>query len=394
MKIAGIIAEYNPFHAGHAYHILQTSKLYGADAVVCIMSGNFVQRGEAAIYDKWTRAQAAVLGGADLVLELPFFYATQSAEGFAHGALSILDALGCISILSFGSEAENMDDLRTVADVLSKEPAPFSSALKKQLSTGQSYPSARAQALKDFCSCVSEDVYCSPNNILGIEYLKALAQINSPIRPVHVVRHGGNHADRHLAPQYSSAASIRSEILRKGAANLKESDIPNAVRSLYTSEFVSPDAIFPYLLFRLRNMPLSEISDICEVTEGLEYKLRQAARDAQSYQQFIDIVKSKRYTQTRIQRIMLYIITGLTKQKARTLTSQSLYARVLAVKKERLGLLAELKTKSAIPVITRTCEFPENPLFDLDILSSDIYALLHKKIAPGKRDFTQKFLVI
>lgn len=394
MKIAGIIAEYNPFHAGHAYHILQTSKSYGADAVICLMSGHFVQRGEAAIYDKWTRAQAAVTGGADLVLELPFFYAAQSAEGFAQGAVSILNALHCVSLLSFGTETHDLDSLRDIADILAEEPPAFSMEIKERLSEGVSYPAARAAALKACFPAIEPAVYSSPNNILAIEYMKALAGQNSAIKPVNIVRLGNRYADSTLSEQYSSATAVRRELLSNGMENLNDSDIPAVVRPLYSGDPLPPEAVFPYLLFCLRSMEIGQMRQIYEVSEGLEYKLQKAACQAGSYAEFIEMVKSKRYTQTRIQRILLYCLLHLTKEKAQELKAQSPYARVLAVKKERLGLLGEIKAHSSIPVVTKASEFPQTPLFDLDIKASDIYALLHKKIAPARRDFTQKFLVI
>ncbi len=394
MKIAGIIAEYNPFHAGHAYQILQTSKLYDVDAVICVMSGHFVQRGEAAIFDKWTRAHAAVLGGADIVIELPFFYATQSAEAFAHGAVMMLDALQCVSVLSFGTETHDLHALEQIAQILSDEPVAYTGILHQKLGEGLSYPAARAAALEIYEPGFDRTLYSSSNNILGIEYIKALIRINSNISPANIVRQGSRYTDHELCAQYSSATAIRHSLLQHGLHHLKESDIPPFVRSLYTNEPVAAESAFPYILFCLRNMDIKELSEIFEISEGLEYKLQRAAYTAKTYSELISLTKSKRYTQTRIQRILLYAMMGLTKKKAQLLRESSIYAHVLAVKKERIDLLGELKAKSSVPIVTKASEFPDNPLFDLDVKASDTYALLHKKIAPARRDFTQKFLIV
>lgn len=278
--------------------------------------------------------------------------------------------------------------------MLADEPATLRAALREYLSGGVSYPAARAAALKICCPDVDETLYRSPNNILGIEYIKALLRNNSKIIPASVTRKGGQYADNELSAQYSSATAIRRELIAGGLKNLGDADIPAAVRPLYIGVPVIPASVFPYILFCLRSMDIEQIRDIYEVSEGLEYKLQQAAYTAQSYGELIGAVKSKRYTQTRIQRTLLYIMMNLTKEKAQQLKTQPLYARVLAVKRERLDLLSELKAKATIPVITKASEFSDSPLFDLDIKASDLYALLQQKIAPARRDFTQKFLII
>ncbi len=394
MKIAGIIAEYNPFHTGHAYQIAQTRQKGGADHIICVISGNFTQRGEPAAYDKWTRAKAALLGGADLVLELPFLYATQSAEGFANGGVAILDALSCIDFLSFGSECADVSAMEQAASLLLYESADFGATLKAQLSLGASYPAARAAALRRCLPLHDKTLFSSPNNILGIEYCKALLRQNSKIKPFTIRREGNEYASLALAPRFSSASAIRRAIL-----SAKETDyqkhLPESSLPLYeAASAVSPESLLPFLLFALRRMDQKELGSIVDVSEGLDYKIMDCAKEARDYFGLIESIKSKRYTYTRIQRILLYCLFGVTKELMASARKEPLYARVLGVKKESVHLLSLLSETSSIPLVTKACEFPEGSLFRFDLLASDIYGLLTQKIAPAGRDFTQRFTAI
>ncbi|MEG2360427.1 MAG: nucleotidyltransferase [Christensenella sp.] len=391
MKIAGIIAEYNPFHTGHAYHIAQTREKCGADYIVCVISGNFTQRGEPAIYDKWTRARAALENGADIVLELPFAYATQSAEGFSYGGVSILNALNCVDFISFGTETSNTEVLKQAAQLLTEEPPLFRTALKSALTDGQSFPAARAHALKQCLIKSDTAIFEQPNNILGIEYLKALLQLKSRIEPVFITRADGEYSSLKLSRQFSGARAIRHAIKENNPAF--QQFVPNWDFAQHI-EPVFSDAMFPFLMFRLRSMSLSDISEIESVSEGLEYRIYEAAKTAKSYSALIEAIKSKRYTYTRIARILLYCMFNITKEKQALLKKEQLYAHVLGVQQKSISLLSQLCAASSIPIITKASEFPDNNLINMDILASDIYALFTKKIAPSKRDFTQKLIII
>lgn len=391
MKIAGIIAEYNPFHTGHAYHIQKTCEKSGADHIICVMSGNFTQRGEPAIWDKWERARAALLGGASLVLELPFAYATQSAEGFAEGGVAILGALNCVEFLSFGVESADSGALSQAAEVLCSEPDHFKAVLRDGLQNGLSFPAARARALVCCLPETDAAIWQQPNNILAIEYLKAIVRQKSALRPLSVVRAGGGYAESALTPGFSSARAIRAAI--KDGKALYRRYIPNS-ETLPALEPVFSEALFPFVMFQLRRMAAADIGKIYGITEGLEYRICEAAKKATDYNDLLASIASKRYPNSRIQRALLHCLFGITKHQMGMLRNAPLYARVLGVRKDATGLLSCLSEKSSIPIVTRASEFPENPLLDMDILATDIYSLLTKKIAPGKRDFTQRLLII
>ncbi|WP_302759975.1 nucleotidyltransferase [Christensenella hongkongensis] len=392
MKIAGIIAEYNPFHMGHAHHISQTRQKTGADYIICVISGNFSQRGECMVYDKWTRAHSALLCGADLVLELPFLYATQSAEGFARGGVDVLNALGCIDYLSFGAENADTSALLDAAALLLEEPPEFSTALKEQLSCGVSFPSARAYALASFLPQHCESTFTGSNNILGIEYCKELLRIGSKISPFVLKREGNEYSSRMLSDTYSSATAVRAAILH---GRDYRGHVPAKCLPLYQEACaVSPEAMFPHVIYALRMLGINGLREIAEVAEGLEHKISACAKDVQSYDGLIHAIKSKRYTYTRIQRILLYALFGVTKQALACAMEEPLYARVLGVRKKSMELLSLISRQTHIPLVTKAAEFPDGSLLHYDLLSSDIYGLFTKKIAPAGRDFTQKLMII
>lgn len=391
MKIAGIIAEYNPFHTGHAYHIQKTCEKCGADHIICVMSGNFTQRGEPAVWDKWTRARSALLGGASLVLELPFAYATQSAEGFAEGGISILDALNCVEYLSFGVENTDLDSMERAAHLLCAEPPEFRNILRQNLGRGLSFPSARAHALSHLLPEADAVVWRQPNNILAIEYLKAMHRQKSKLQPIPVERIGSGYSENALAPSYSSARAIRGAI--KDGNDIYKNYLPDSI-SCSRSTPVFPESMFPFLMFQLRRMTVQEIGTIYGVCEGLEHRIFSAAKKAQNYNDLVFRIASKRYPHSRIQRILLHSLFGITKEQMRKLKLLPLYARVLGIRQDSIDLLSYLSAHAKIPIVTRAAEFPDSLLFDADLLATDIYSLFIKKIAPSKRDFTQKLIVI
>lgn len=391
MKIAGIIAEYNPFHTGHVYHIQKTCEECGADHIICVMSGNFTQRGEPAVWDKWVRTKSALLGGASLVLELPFAYATQSAEGFAKGGVAVLDALNCVEYLSFGAENTNLTVMERAAHLLGAEPPEFRSILRKSLDSGLSFPSARACALSQLLPEVDAAVWRQPNNILGIEYLKAINQQKSTLHPLPIERIGAGYSENVLASRYSSARAIRSAI--KDGNDAYKNYLPDNAPYSHSVPVFS-ESMFPFLMFQLRRMTAQEIGAIYGVCEGLEYRILDAAKKAQNYADLIAGIASKRYPYSRIQRILLYSLFGITKEQMEELKRLPLYARVLGVRQDSIGLLSHLSAHAKIPIVIRAAEFPDGLLFDADLLATDIYSLFTKKIAPSKRDFTQKLIVI
>ncbi len=394
MKITAIIAEYNPFHNGHAYHIKESCALAGETYIICVMSGNFVQRGEPAIADKWERTRMALYGGADLVIELPFLYATQSAEGFAMGAVEIVDALGCVDYLSFGSECCELSTLRRYAEVLANEPIEFQADLKAYLDEGYSFPRARELALTGMFG--DAEVLSSSNDILAVEYLKALLQFESSVEPLCIKRRGSGYGDESMAVDFSSATAIRKELKEHGVTGKVLTNLPpSSVSALAASPLVDTEEYFRLVQFKIRTMTAAEIADIYDVTEGLENRIKSAAQSAKNYWELIMGIKSKRYTYTRVSRVLLYCLFGVTKDAIGAANGNfPLYARVLGMRRHSKKLLAFLTRQSHIPIITKSSEFKENPLLRYDILATDIYSLLNKEIMPSGRDYTERFITL
>lgn len=367
MKTMAVICEYNPFHNGHKYQLIHHKEELGADSVICLMSGSFVQRGAPAIYDKWTRACDAVENGADLVLELPVVYSSQSSQRFAQGAVSLLDKLGIVDYLSFGSECGDIDKLKQCADVIYS--TEFARLLEEKMKEGLSYPLARTEVLRENFSQIDETLINSPNNILSIEYLNALKRINSNIEPKTLLR---NH-------NFASATQIREKI-DKGESI--KGLVPTVTRKTYDSK-----AYDNLVLYHFKKESLETLHKVCDMAEGLEYKFKKALQDATSYSDLAEAVKSKRYTRTRIDRIIANSLLGI-KDSDTEITPQ--YARVLAFNTKGQELLAKMKKTSKIPIITKVADArSENLEFQLmlekDILSTDIYSILTNK--PSGLDF-------
>lgn len=374
MKSVGIIAEYNPFHNGHQYHIQQSKNLTGADAAVVLMSGHFTQRGLPAVADKWQRAKWAIQGGADLVFELPFVYAVRSAELFAKGGISILHRLG-VDFLSFGSEIGNLSPLSSTAQILAEEPADFRQLLIERLDAGLSFPAARQAALQDY---LGDSVPLnSPNDILAVEYLKWIYRLNSSIKPVTFQRIGTQYHDTESAGKFASANYLRT-LLYQG------NDISSFVPQTITGSLPCMLTFENLILCSLRQLKKPEIVQLCDVSEGLENRIKTAANQP-DYKHVIDSIKSKRYTHTRIARILLYCLFRFPKD-----APQANYVRLLAANTTGCTLLRKMKQNSEIEIITslnRKCT--DLPAMEYDILAGDLYSLL--QIDPQKRTGGKEF---
>jgi len=397
MKFTAIISEYNPFHNGHAYQINIIKKVSGPSCVIAVMSGNFTQRGEPALFDKWTRARLALLGGADIVIELPAAYALQSAEGFASGGVAIADGLAVVDELCFGSESADMDKLMSAARILCAEDARFKTGLKNALAKGKSFPAARMEAMQQAADGYSE-VLRSPNDILAVEYLKALLRFGSAIQPKSICRTGSSYDAPDLSGSFSSAFSIRNAV-KSGDLTGAFSAVP-PLCSAYMKEFllsgkpVFPDGFTNLLLYKLRSMTCSEIAAVTGVAEGLENKIKNAASMDTDYAGLIGAVKSKRYTGTRIARIFICCLLGITQEMVDDANSyRGLYARVLGYRQDALPAFSLLSKKSRIPVVTAGTQLPDNTLATKDILASDVYSLACAGRTAGS-DYTQKLIVI
>ncbi len=389
MKISAIIAEYNPLHLGHKYHIMETRRKTGCDKVIAIMSGNFTQRGEPAVFDKWARTRMALLTGIDLVIELPVCYAASSAERFAGGAVRRLDALGCVDTLSFGSEYADLSALENIAHALSEESPAYRAQLSDELQKGKSFPAARNAALSHFLPDTPTGLLSAPNTILAVEYLKALRRQRSAIRPFAIRRDSDYHADA-LREAMPSALAVRNA-LRKGDASAL-SALPKEIAFLCAHP-VFPEKLFLPVLYALRSASPEQLSEIYGVSEGLEYKLSSAAKTTGDWETLIQSVKSKRYTRTRISRILLACFLGITKDLQAGIDASPAYARVLGVRKDSLPLLSKLTESSGIPVITQPKGYEENPSLALDIRASDLYGVLAAPVLPSGRDYTEGIII-
>ena len=370
MKTAAIICEYNPFHNGHKYQIEQAKLSH--DAVVCIMSGSFVQRGDIAIFDKWTRANAALSSGCDLVIELPVCFSLNTAERFAYGGVSLADSLGIVDTLLFGSESGDIKKLEEIANILIDEPSKISDEIKKNMSLGMSYPTAKTKA---YSKIIDSVFLTEPNNILGIEYIKALKLINSKITPQTIKRISVSHHDLNSSGEFASATLIR-ELL------LTNQDISQFVPVSYPTA-LKTDKLDELLRYKILEMSTDELSKINDVSEGLENRIKSAVEKNLTFDEMADYIKSKRYTLARIRRILFSCLIGIDKNIAQEPPS---YIRVLGATQKGLELLSEIKDKSQLPIITKTADFKDfNNSFNLDLKATDIYNIIKGK--PLGEDF-------
>ncbi len=353
MKLAAIICEYNPFHNGHQFHIEETRNITKADGVVAIMSGNFVQRGDVAVFDKTIRAKAAVLGGADLVIELPAAYASASAEFFAINAVKILNALGTIDFLSFGAENADSEALEKIADLLTNEPEELSFEIKQLLDEGLSYPAARSRAVGKILGKTYENILATPNNILGIEYCKALKLTHSSVKPCPILRRGAHHDSNVASETIASATHIR-ELLTNGNADTAHKFIPDFVIELFDNASIhSIKPLEKAIIAHLIKIPADELKKIADVSEGLENRIKEAALVSQSLEELIDRIKTKRYTHSRIRRIILAAYLSITQDMRCT---EPQYINVLAHNEMGQKIIAHSKKTATLPIVRNTSQ--------------------------------------
>ena len=391
MKVCGIIAEYNPFHNGHAYHIQKTKEITGAEAIIAVMSGNFVQRGAPALFDKWTRTKMALMNGVDLVIELPTYYATSSAEYFAQGSVGLLDSLGVVDCLSFGSKTTDIDTLKRIANILYLEPNDYKDILQSELKKGVSYPIARSNSLKTFMKKEYDAKYITEilldsNNILGIEYLKALMYNNSQIIPNAIQRKGEDYNSVNIVDGICSATAIRKILEKDDIENLKEV-IPESSFNIINSELLNgrlPMDLRNFekeIFYVLRKSLTQDLFELSDVSEGLENLLKKTSNETTEIEKLIDMLKSKRYTRTRIQRILLHALLNITKDEVNNYKYNPQYIRVLGFTKKGEKLLTQIYNKANIPIVTSVNKFLKNAndtgrrMIEKDILATNIYTL-------------------
>lgn len=408
MKIAGIIAEYNPFHKGHQYQIEYTRQRLGADYVIVAMSGDYVQRGTPALLPKHIRAEMALKCGADLALELPVSVSTASAELFAKGGVNLFENLGVVDLLCFGSESGSVSGLKALASLLTKEPYEYRCALKKYLSQGKSFPSARALAVQEYCQTVSDDslehaeeLLLSPNNILGIEYCKALLQLKSSIEPCTLKREGAGYHDTSLFNQNPSASAIRKHFL-SSENNLKDMRdalpkevFPLLLKAFEENSFVTEEDLSLLLHYRL--LEEQDFSLFLDVSPDLSRRICNTRNKYQSFSQFVSLLKTKELTQTRIQRALLHILLQVKE------TPENIpFAKVLGFRKESAQLLKEIKKRSSIPLVTKVSDAakflaePDKKLLYETVFASNVYEsiLCQKTAKPFQHEFEKQLVII
>ena len=302
-KVLGIVAEYNPFHNGHMYHLSKAKEKSGTQYAICVMSGNFVQRGNSSILNKWKKAEMALLNGVDLVIELPTIYSVSSAEGFSSGAMKILKSLNIVDAVSFGTETDDYAALNNIAGVVCDEPKQYKELLNRELSKGLSFPKARENALMLYFNNNEryENILNGPNNILAVEYLKALKKLKSKIQPIPVKREKVYYNDNSIVDEFASATAIRGFIKNKQFGDIRkvvpissyeilrsEDEIGNTVVDIYSYE--------KEIIYNLRRMTVEEIADLPDVSEGLENSIKNAANFTNNLSDLIDAVKTMIYT--------------------------------------------------------------------------------------------------
>lgn len=402
-KVLGIIAEYNPFHNGHLYHINESKKAVNADYVVAIISGNFVQRGDTSLIDKWSKAEMAIQNGVDLVIELPLLYSISSAENFAEGGIKMLNSFNIVDYISFGSELCDVNTLNEFADVLFHEPKEFISVLNHELSKGFSYPKARENALLMYLNDIRKyaNILSSPNNILAIEYLKALKKYNSSIVPVSINRNKVDYNSTEIVDGFASATAIRKIAMTNDVWSLRQAMPKSSFDIMYdclrAGKTVSSLAKFEKeIIYNLRRMSISEIANLPDVSEGLEYSIKNAANSCNTIDELINIVKSKRYTTTRLRRILVYCLLGITKKDMQDSRKVTPYVRVLGFNDKGKELLSGIShANPKLDIVTSVKKYMETStnrtlrhMLAKDVFATDIYTLGYDYDSSSNLDYT------
>lgn len=381
-NVTGLICEFNPFHNGHQY-ILDKIRQSTGGYIACVMSGNFVQRGECAIVDKWKRAEAALRCGADLVIELPLPYAVSTAEKFAAGGISLLNGLNCVDRLTFGSETGDIDLIVTTAEYLLSEK--FKADIRPEIDGGTPFASARSRAAALNLGCA--EILNNSNDILGVEYVKSLIQSNSSIKPEAIKRHAIGH-DKGSSGDFASASEVR-RILRSGGDPWRF--MPEAAAEILKSGY-NP-AILANLeravLYKLRTMSAGDIRKLPDISEGIEYRIKAAAGNAGSIEELYSMIKSKRYSHARIRRIVLSALLGI-----RSAHSEKMpYIRILGMNENGRDIIG----KALLPVIGGygdAKKFGVTELYELEAAATDIYGLMTECVTPAGMEYKKQLIKV
>jgi predicted nucleotidyltransferase len=429
MSVTALITEYNPFHNGHQYHLNQSKKITDSEHIIVIMNGNFTQRAEAALLDKWARTKQALSCGADLVIELPLVYGIRSAEYFAHYSIKILEKSNLVDHIVFGSESGQINILKAIAHAFNNESSHFKKKLSNYINQGFNYPKARQKALidaydeyeelKKYDKNLIKNTLKNPNNILGIEYLKSIEKINSQIKTHTIKRIGPEYySDRveHLRKDIASATHIRNLIYnnnKKNALTKSKNLMPEKAWEILKNElnkghFSAKSEIINLnkkIIDQIRRLSPSKLKAFPGISNGLENRIYKTALDTGNPEYFLENIKSKNYTESRIKRMLLHIYLNLNKENLKKIYhAEHYYIRILGINKDKEHLLREINNKSNLPVIINPAQIIKNPDLDTDnpfalslsydILASDLYALLYQNqnLRQARRDYHQKLI--
>ncbi len=357
LKATGVVVEYNPFHNGHYYHLQETKKATGADCIIAVMSGNFLQRGEPALLSKWKRTKMALLGGADLVIELPYSFATSHAPRFAFGSIFLLQSLGAESFC-FGSESGDAELFNKTHDSVNAQKEIYQDLVRSFMSKGLSYPSAASRAYESLDIPLTLDL-SKPNNILGFEYVRASRELGSHIRPVTIKRKNADYHDVMLGKGNIASATAIREAIFKGDEKQAAAYMPHYTLEMLAEEQVEKGTLmnwerfFPFLRYQLLSTSPHEINRYYEVEEGLEYRMIEAMKKSDSFETFMKHLKTKRYTWTRLQRACLHVLNKAKKEEMLAiLDSPPSYIRVLGMTGNGRDYLSTVKKSLDLPLVT------------------------------------------
>ena len=408
-RVLGVIAEYNPFHNGHLYHIARSKQETGAEYVIAVISGNFVQRGNTSLINKWQKAKMALLNGVDLVIELPTIYSISSAENFAEGAIKIFNSLGIVDTISFGMETNDISTLNNIANVLYNEPKEYITLLSHELKKGNSFPKARENALLMYLNDIKRyaNVLSGANNILGIEYLKAMRKTKSTITPIGIKREKVLYNDNYIVDEFASATAIRkmlitkqlndiSKVMPKNSYLLLGEELKNGHYCVDLSRFEKE------IIYNLRKMKVEDIAKLPDVSEGLENSIKNAVDSCNTLEELINIVKTKRFTQTRIQRILLYALLDINKKQMETSKKITPYVRILGFNNNGKELISEMMNfNPKLNIVTSVKKYMDTvanknlkEMLEKDILATNIYTLGYYSDSYANLDYTNKIEII
>lgn len=399
-NVCAIITEYNPFHYGHEYNIQIARRITGCSKVIVIMSGPFMQRGEPAIVDKWSRANMALNCGADMVIELPCAYAVQSADWFAYGALEVIKSLNCVSHLVFGSETCDTKGLIELAKCLYDEPKELSKLIKEYLKLGVSHPSAISSAIHDYLGEQYSQLLKTPNNTLGLMYLKAMLTLDMDIIPHAVKRIGSEYNDTKITSKYASATAIRKAISEN---NNWQDSVPEFTREIIEELMNKNAGPVDYASFKEKCMfslvqnSKHGIDRLPDMSEGLNNRIFEGTRTG-NYDEFLSKTKSKRYPMARIKRAALHSYLGIISDDMNAIRhSLKTFAFVLGVRRDSIDLLSYISKNASSPIITQPGkQAPDSLLWDINTRAQDLYALINPNPAfrVGAKDYTNRMLIV